>query len=345
MQLTDEQQYVVKKVLKFEKNIISVGGCAGTGKSTIISHLVNILPKFSVCAYTGKAANVLRKKGVKSSTIHSLIYEPIQLPDNTVEFYLRDSLECEGIIVDEASMISSDIYSDLVSFDLPIIFVGDHCQLEPIGEDIGLMKKPDYILEKIHRNAGEIAHFAEYIRNGYRPKALENRGFSKITFLSSIPKKLADFDQIICAFNKTRVAINRSVREELGYSGDWPQVGERVICLKNNKNLGIFNGMQGIVEKLYALPKNRMCFYADDMRHDLLFDPKCFGKEKNDFSKFSKTDPNPFDWAYCNTCHKMQGSEDDKICVIEQKCDLWDHRRWAYTAASRAREHLTWIAN
>ena len=75
--LSDEQKFVSRELLKFHKPIQTLGGYAGTGKSTVISHLIDILPNWKVCAFTGKAANVLRKKGVPATTIHSLIYKPL----------------------------------------------------------------------------------------------------------------------------------------------------------------------------------------------------------------------------------------------------------------------------
>ncbi|MFN9959486.1 MAG: hypothetical protein ACK55I_40875, partial [bacterium] len=75
-------------------------------------------------------------------------------------------------------MVGKTIYEDLRSFGKPLIFVGDHGQLEPIGDDFNLMREPDYRLETIHRNAGEIAHFAEYVRQGYRPSSWEVRNGS-----------------------------------------------------------------------------------------------------------------------------------------------------------------------
>ena len=83
---------------------------------------------------SGKAANVLRKKGISNAaTIHSLIYKP-HLSFGEVYWDLAESVPCSGFIVDEASMVSSDIFEDLQSFGIPIIFVGDHGQLEPSGQ-------------------------------------------------------------------------------------------------------------------------------------------------------------------------------------------------------------------
>jgi hypothetical protein len=71
------------------------------------------------------------------------------------------------------------------------------------------------------------------------------------------------------------------------------------------------------------------------------YDPDQFGQEKNDFD--FGTSANPFDYAYAITCHKAQGDEWDNVMVYEQKCDKWEHKRWAYTAASRAKRGLVWI--
>src|SRR5262249_23627577 len=147
----------------------TLGGFAGTGKTTLIRTLSKARPMFACAAYTGKAANVMKKKGLLgASTIHSLIYRPWKDEEGNTVWSLGGKYElegCEGFIIDEASMVSSEIDNDLRSFGLPIIYVGDHGQLEPIGgTKFNPMANPMYKLEEVHRNAGEIAHFAAHIR-------------------------------------------------------------------------------------------------------------------------------------------------------------------------------------
>jgi exodeoxyribonuclease-5 len=74
----------------------------------------------------------------------------------------------------------------------------------------------------------------------------------------------------------------------------------------------------------------------------IAFDPQQFGKKTHEFDRKK---PNPFDYAYCITCHKAQGSEWPHVMVDEQywRDAPWEHKRWTYTAASRAKERLTWI--
>ena len=73
----------------------------------------------------------------------------------------------------------------------------------------------------------------------------------------------------------------------------------------------------------------------------ILLDKTNFGKESYDI-KHGKDTPNPFDYAYCITAHKSQGDEFDSVLVLEQQCKNWSHKRWAYTAASRAKNKLIW---
>lgn len=341
MRLSEEQKHVIRKVLSFPKDEQKISGYAGTGKSTVIKHLAELLPTFAVCAYTGKAASVLKKKGIeRSQTIHSLIYKAYTDEEYKVRFSLAPGLECEGIIVDEASMVSEGIYRDLRWFGVPMIFVGDHGQLEPVGDKFNLMAEPDYRLEAIHRNAGEIAHFAQHIRMGFRPSGWQFKGSGeKIKFVprAGYGEVVHKVDQVICAFNKTRAEINRTRRKGLNIHSEMPCAGDRVMCLKNAKQMGLFNGMQAEVVEAYG----NDCFHirSDDVEVEVQFEPRTFNQVKYEFEQDG---PIPFDYAYAITAHRAQGSEYDKVMVIEQRCDLWDHKRWAYTAASRAKELLYW---
>lgn len=315
-----------------------------TGKTTVIRSLVERLPDFAICAYTGKATQVLRRKGIQASTIHSLIYRPIPLEDGGVEFQLRDGSEFgySGVIVDEASMVGRDVYDDLRSLDVPLIFVGDHGQLEPVGGGgFNLMERPDITLEKIHRNAGEIALFAEHLRRGREAGDWESRGQVHVITAQDLQDSgsVGEADQIIVAYNRTRCEINAMARENLGRPEDRPAVGDRVICLQNDRRIGVFNGMQGVVAEIDC-DRRLMTFRSAEQDYRLRYVPEAFGAERTPERRSGLV---PFDYAYCITCHKAQGDEYDHVLVIEQKCSRWSHERWAYTAASRAKSRLTWI--
>jgi len=341
--ITEEQKKVIKDILINikEKQTIKLGGLAGVGKSTIIKILNNKLRTFAVVAYTGKATNVLRQKGIKNAqTIHNAIYKPIIENDETIWIKIeRHELGFDGFIIDEASMVSKEIHEDLISYEKPIIYIGDHGQLEPIGSKFNLMENPDYKLETIHRNAGEIAYFANHIRLGNDAASFKSEKKVIIVDKNKITEEdYCNCDQIICAFNKTRSKVNELVRKKLGYS-EILSMNEKIICLRNNKNLKIFNGMQGIVKKIYKNGRiNFIC--GDEIFKKILIDYNQFGKEKNEFEFHN--DENPFDYAYAITAHKAQGDSFNKVIVIEEKCDKWDHKRWSYTAASRAKKLLVW---
>lgn len=341
--LTDEQNHVINVLIKGAKSkeLQTVGGLAGTGKSTIVHTLRNRLGRFKVCAYTGQAASVLRNKGVDASTIHSLIYEPKVDSYGNVEFVLKETLDCDGIIVDEASMVSREILGDLKHFKIPLICIGDHGQLPPVSGNFNLMEFPDHKLEEVHRNAGDIAHFANHIRQGLDPQDFPKS--DRIHFLYDTKSDvLSEVDQVICAYNATRVKINRQIREKLGFK-NLLTIGERIMCLRNSKRFGLFNGMQGEVRN-FVFEKGRLFidFDSNGFFPRLEIDVTSFNAEKPDFDHDPES-PHPFEYAYTTTCHKSQGGEWDTVCVIEQKCDKWDHTRWAYTAASRAKQKIYWI--
>jgi exodeoxyribonuclease-5 len=177
--LSDEQANAVEWLCSFPRPVQTLGGYAGTGKTTVIRTLTDHLPSFAVCAYTGKAANVLRRKGVAgASTIHILIFSPREEEwrDERGRIHVKmvfdlkepSEVDATGFIVDEASMVNRELHDALLTFDRPIIYVGDHGQLPPVGgADFNLMSNPDVTLEEVHRNAGEIARFAEFIRKGH----------------------------------------------------------------------------------------------------------------------------------------------------------------------------------
>jgi exodeoxyribonuclease-5 len=250
--------------------------------------------------------------------------------------------DVHGFLVDEASMVSKPLYDDLLSFDLPMILVGDHGQLPPVGSDINLMADPDHRLETVHRNAGEIAFFAEHLRNGGNPWDFQAKDRVNVIATTEVDDQhLLECEQIIAAFNKSRCGINDRVRSLLGHKG-LLQKGERIICLRNNRRCRLFNGMTANVQSV-DLAEEVIDFEADGETYKCVpFDPDVFGEEKPEIN-YDLTAANPFDYAYAITCHKAQGGEWDNVLAYEQYCPYWEHNRWTYTAASRARKRLTWV--
>jgi exodeoxyribonuclease-5 len=361
LELSAEQTAALHHLLRFTKKEQTLGGYAGTGKTTVVAELIRRLPGFRVCAFTGKAADVLRRKGVEASTIHSLIYIPVEVvwldeggvPHRSVRWERRDPEEFDGdgFIVDEASMVSRDLYEDLLRFDLPIIFVGDHGQLPPVASGVfNPMIDPDIKLETIHRNANEIARFAEFVRMGNPPcEWQKHKSYTGEKVRFTTPAGLGeacadgDPDQMVCAFNDKRVELNTGFRDLCGFPADRPVPGDRVMCLRNDRRLGVFNGQQGHVVAI-DLDRELLVFRADGGGGDFAvrFLPEAFNAPRPPPER-DRHGRLPFDYCYAVTAHKAQGDEWPHVLVFEQFCPLWEHPRWVYTAATRARGRLTWV--
>ncbi|MGA0555166.1 ATP-dependent DNA helicase [Larkinella sp. VNQ87] len=130
-------------------------GYAGTGKTTLISTLIKVLPKFGyksvLLAPTGRAAKVMANYSKRmAQTIHRKIYRQIADANsgNLVFQRQKNYHEDTVFIVDEASMISDDaeigmngLLADLVDFVFEnpgnrLMLVGDVAQLPPVGKEL-----------------------------------------------------------------------------------------------------------------------------------------------------------------------------------------------------------------
>lgn len=375
VELTGEQQAVLDAALQWfhcgGSPFLTLGGYAGTGKTTLIHAMMPRLggQRVEVCAYTGKAAHVLRSKGLdRARTIHSLIYAPKEFckgcehPLEEQEQFCSRLVSCRRagtrtvfsrvplldldlLIVDEASMVSTQIHDDLMSFGVPVLYVGDHGQLEPIGPNPRLMAEPRLRLETIHRQAegSPILQFAHDVRQHRRP---QTRGdAARVVRTRSVPGDAASYDVVIVGKNTTRVAVNSMIRRKLGFAGDLPSPGERIVCLRNSREHGVFNGMLATVRAIRcndSVEVPELDMVDDDGRafSGLPFEPSQFGSEER-LDQVSRKRL-LFDYGYALTCWKAQGSEWDRVLVIERIHPDTSAARWRYTAATRARQELVW---
>lgn len=353
----------------------TLGGYAGTGKTTVVNKLCKYLRgmKILVCAYTGKAAYVLRQKGIQDAcTIHSAIYQPQELCKNCgllvernvdgdykpcnrqsecenaghfTHFDRAETIDADLIIVDEASMVSTEIHQDLLSYERPILYVGDHGQLEPIGKSPGLMRDPMVRLETIHRQAegNPILQFAQHVRKHGHPCSFGDE--AQVVISGKVPRDAHAYDMVICGKNSTRVAVNARIRKNLGFTGRYPHAGERVICLRNDKKRGLFNGMIATVtgvdnDEDLSCPELDIVTDEGTPIKGIKFAVEQFGAEET-LEHVSRKRA-LFDYGYCITGHKSQGSEFASVLVLEWIHPDWAANRWRYTAATRAKERLVW---
>ncbi len=257
--------------------------------------------------------------------------------------------DCDLLVVDECSMIGKTIAEDLLSFGVPILVLGDPFQLPPVGEDVGYFNKfkPDHMLEEIHRQARDnpIIQMATDIRLGGYPK-IGKYGESEVHAAGSRIKDIAlAANQIISGRNTTRTTINNMMRRYRNFTADLPQAGERVICLRNNHEIGLLNG------QIWTLQEDATAGYLDDERHMniiALSEDNDSAAINVDVWKFDaepdyweKKDAESFDYGYCITGHKSQGSQWPHVVVIDESGAFGPNApNWLYTVVTRASERV-----
>lgn len=360
IQLTDEQNNAVNLVKAWfaagKTNEFKLGGYAGTGKTTIIKSLLKALEDvdITVSAFTGKAVNVLGKKGINAQTLHSLIYDFEPLQGGGVFFIKKSKLYDDLIIIDEASMLSTDLYRDLKSFNKKYLFVGDPGQLEPVGENPDLMRSPDFVLKTIHRQAEKspIISLANDIRKG---GSLRQSTGEELTIRDKQIKAsdATSVDQVICAKNKTRITLNQRMRVFKQLPLAKIVEGEKIIVLRNNINYAVFNGMILFIENIKKEEHNH---WLVDAKDEVGKSYKEIPIWKQPFENPESVEKNPViprlnnfaiiyaDYAYAITCHKSQGSEWNSVLVWDEWMppQVWDMKRWRYTAITRAAQKLVY---
>ena len=392
MELTPKQQEGLKIALerhKANEKYTVIAGFAGTGKSTLVKFIIDALDvdqnKVAYATYTGKAAEVLRKKGNPNAmTLHKLLYDSSPRQGGGFIRIPKKMLEYKIIVVDEVSMVPKSMVDMLLNHKVYVIFLGDPFQLPQIDkkETHTLLDKPHIFLDQVMRQAAEseIIQLTMKIRNGEQIDFMNGKEVIIAPKASLVTGHLTWADQIICATNASRISLNNQMREILGYSG-LPQDGERMICLRNywedfseDGSSSLVNGMTGIIKNpfesfrmvpMYVKMKNhKMNIIQGDFISD---DGKTFNSVEMDrgmittgeFSldwretyalgqlknKIGDIVPREFTFGYAITCHKSQGSEWDKVLVIEERFpfDKKEHARWLYTACTRAASRLVLV--
>ena len=376
----------IEKYINGEKYCV-ISGYAGAGKSTLVKFIVQNLPGINpeddvvYACYTGKAAQVLLKKGNKNViTLHKLLYESIPKPDGTFFRRPKPFIDYKIVIVDEVSMAPKQLMELLFTHNVFIIALGDPFQLPPVdkNQDNGLLNNPDVFLDEIMRQAldSEIIRLSMQVRN--------RESFDYFTGHDAIvmPKKdlntgvLKWADQILVGTNATRVAINNQMRDLMG-RGNKPENGDKVICLRNYwDNLAtnddpLVNGTIGYISDVYEtynktpnwaggeIIKVLEAKFTSDSDADfglLQMDEKQIltGERCLDFRKIYKLTSNwrtahlvpmEFTYGYAITYWKAQGSEWDNVVVLEESFpyDAETHARAMYTAITRASNKLVWV--
>ena len=392
MILTKKQEeglkIAVERYLNDEKYTV-ISGYAGSGKTTLVRFIIEALnvneDEVCYCAFTGKAAEVLRKKGNKNTcTLHKLLYESIPKP--TGGFFRKPKTEIPYsiIVVDEISMAPKTLIDLLFGYNVYVICLGDPFQLPPIDkdEDNHLLEHPHIFLDEIMRQAQE----SEIIRLTMKIRNQENIDFYNGNEIKIIPYDQLNTgilqwgDQILTATNIKRQMINNQMRELRQYPS-YPVDGDKIICLRNyweelsENEDALVNGTIGFLRDSFQSFRQIPAFVKSNIRKfDLLISDihipetgdkynmveidrkmiitgeKCcdwklsyqLGKLR---SRYGEIVPKEFAYAYAITVHKAQGSEWNRVVVLEETFpfDKTEHARWLYTACTRASEKLVLV--
>ncbi|MFB9096630.1 MULTISPECIES: ATP-dependent DNA helicase [Flavobacterium] len=254
-------QKVADFILNNEKDeIFILKGYAGTGKTTIISTLVNHLQtvdkKYVLLAPTGRAAKVISNYAQKPAfTIHKRIYFPKKNKSGAVSFKLQPNKFKDTIfIVDESSMISDtsqdskmyqngSLLDDLIFYvdagkNCKIIFIGDTAQLPPVNLEVSPALDADMLSLHFNKEVKQIELdevMRQAVESGILFNATELRELLKSYFFDSFKFQLNTFKDIVRLIDGYE--IQDAIYESFEKNGE----EETAFIVRSNKRANQYN--------------------------------------------------------------------------------------------------------
>jgi exodeoxyribonuclease-5 len=358
------------------QQIFRFAGYAGTGKTTLARHALatTLWDRPAYMAYTAQAARVMRQNGCAGArNIHQWLYKSRSRPRSAVCERIKitkekgalpvaaatekeltfdrrpsdDLFDANIVIVDEASMVDDTIAADLEALDKPILAIYDPAQLPPINKDNGPPRgslsvgDPDVFLTEIHRQAegDPIIAMSMRARQGL---PIGHADYGDRCFVRRLTLELiasSNADQILCGRNETRRTLNDMIRRRRGYCDPLPEVGERLVVLRNRHDDRLYNG--GIVTVLSIA--NGIGVNTGKPVIILTVRPDGENRVVDDVRVYNDDFFAEFDFGYCLTVHKAQGSQWDSVMLVDEHRSFrksGTHYRWLYTGITRARSRL-----
>jgi exodeoxyribonuclease-5 len=360
-------------------------GPAGTGKTTVAQAVLDRLglraDEVLFVTFTGKASAVLATKGLNSSTIHSALMEVCRVPllyngahviknDRVVtklDFRERDHLghQYKLIWVDEGGTVGPEYLRPIMKHGIPVVVSGDIHQLPPIFGESPFFKHIDCELWEITRQAegSGIIQLATMFREGKEVNWFMNfKNQARIMPKSFLQDKhMLEASMVIAPKNKNRDYFNNRIRELHGSTGKLPNVGDKLICRKNNWNMALggvplINGTVGTLvnpirrsecdlgKGIYRIDFKPDYLDEDDYDYyeslacdyDFLQQP-CGKKEVNAYNHANK-----LEFGEAITVYQSQGSQFPNVMYWDDwMFDREYMRKTRYTAATRAELGLT----
>lgn len=250
------------------------------------------------------------------------------------------------LVVDEYSMIDTQMGEDLLSFGCPILALGDPGQLPPVRGASFFDQAPDLLLTEIHRQARDnpIIWMSQEVREG-RALRPGSYGDSRVVPYQHLPREelrevVLSTDQLLVGRNATRISSNNRARELLGRTNALPQAGDKLVCLRNNHEMGLLNGQlwksrtDSIFDGDYVILEIES---EEGTRVELTAHPHYFHGNQPEY--WEKKEAEEFDYGYALTVHKSQGSQWNNVLLFDE----WygkDRKQWLYTAITRAAERI-----
>lgn len=258
-QYTDQQIEAMK--LMFDNNVVMIEGLAGTGKSTSLKTVLEVLEskgyQYVQSALSGQASsNLTLVTGREGYTIHRLLgFNPEKMG---FMYNSSNPLPANIIIVDEFSMVDAKLFMHLVSAirkGSKLILLGDSGQLPSIG--IPVMRPiiesgviPHIILDKIHRQAEKSAIATHSIEVRYGNNTAPTKtGKTTAGELQDLDYIMVDSDDDI--LREVAISFKQALDDGLGVKDI------QILSATRNKGFTSCDKINSICQKIYN-PKNDM---------------------------------------------------------------------------------------
>lgn len=388
--LSNEQENAVEICCDMSEPIVGITGGAGTGKTFVLGKVyAELRSKYNIvlCAPTGRAAKRIQElTGIAAVTIHRLLQFP--MPDDPPDdkskpipgLPRRDKfnpLEEDVVIIDEASMLSTDLYEyiqDAMKPKAVIRMFGDNQQLAPVEDSSGLpppfidvlKSHPSVTLTYNFRSGDDIVSNAQLILKGMLPK--RNSRF-EIFYTDHPVDNLIEYasdrfgvdeHQIIMPMRKGNhgtMRVNPSIQMKLNPNGPMLRLfrfgykepplavraNDKFLWIKNDYNLALFNGELGRIDWIDAESGDLGLLTGS---REITIPPKLTYYNAISQQHQSYDPRRQIELGYAITTHKSQGSEFDTVvyCICRPQYFLLS-RRNLYTAVTRAKNRVILITD
>lgn len=275
--------------------------------------------------------------------------EELRLKGSRPKFILKDISAVSTaplVILDEVSMVDFRMAEDLLSFGTKVLALGDPAQLPPVrGTGYFTDAEPDALLTEVHRQAADspILRLATDVRMG---RALRRGDYGAARVVASVgASEAVAADQVLCGTNAKRRTINARHRQLAGHESRFPEVGEKLVCLRNNHDRGLLNGTQWL-----STAAAEECDYDETavdihIQGDAGGDKMTVSADARLFMDDGEKQPfgsglEQFTWGSCLTVHKAQGSQWGSVVLFDDWSNAASHRQWLYTGVTRAAEKV-----